>query len=437
MQPGSPSDDAPPVAEQLPRHTTPTWEVELLISGVAVFAMLQLPGWLDDRWFALRPRLDEGWLAPLLYIYIYAKSGVLLLAGTFVVHLLLRARWIALVGMHSVHPAGIDWDRLRIGPVQREVEQAHYVSAEATIERADNGATTVFAIGVMLASLLLVISVVLLGLYSIVHWLAARAGLQLDPGSTFLAVFFALMAPTLVAARFDRTYGARLSNFPRARAWLARLFALYGRLGFGQGSNPTIALLVSRSSRLRTTLMTMAIVLLAVFAAITGYRIGGDPARFGAYDLFPHVDPGSERVVGTAYYDDTRNPDRDDALPYIQSVVVTGPYLRLVVPYRPRSDDDALRTGCPALRSRTATAASTAASTLACMQATHAVALDRVRLEGLRYDIGTDPRTDRPALVAMIDVRALSPGRHVLAVSHPPVHLALSPSTADVIPFWR
>ena len=39
----------------LPRRTTPTWEVELLISGVAVFAMLQLPGWLDDRLFALLP----------------------------------------------------------------------------------------------------------------------------------------------------------------------------------------------------------------------------------------------------------------------------------------------------------------------------------------------------------------------------------------------
>src|SRR3954469_3070174 len=112
MQPGSPSDDAPPVAEQLPRHTTPTWEVELLISGVAVFAMLQLPGWIDDRWFALRPRLDASWLDALIYIYIYAKSGVMVLAVTFVVHLLLRARWIALVGMHSVYPAGIDWDRL-------------------------------------------------------------------------------------------------------------------------------------------------------------------------------------------------------------------------------------------------------------------------------------------------------------------------------------
>ena len=41
----------------LPNRTTPTWEVELLISGVAVFAMLQLPGLLDDAVMALEPRL--------------------------------------------------------------------------------------------------------------------------------------------------------------------------------------------------------------------------------------------------------------------------------------------------------------------------------------------------------------------------------------------
>ena len=39
------TDAAPPPPpndpDALPEHTTPTWEVELLISGIAVFAMLQ------------------------------------------------------------------------------------------------------------------------------------------------------------------------------------------------------------------------------------------------------------------------------------------------------------------------------------------------------------------------------------------------------------
>ena len=101
---------------QLPRHTTPTWEVELLISGVAVFAMLQLPELLDRTVLEWQPRLVDRW-ADLLWIdYIYAKSAALILAATFVIHLLMRARWIALVGMLSIYPKGVDWKALRRGP---------------------------------------------------------------------------------------------------------------------------------------------------------------------------------------------------------------------------------------------------------------------------------------------------------------------------------
>ena len=122
-------------ARHLSRRTTPTWEVELLISGVAVFAMLQLPGWLDDGIFALEPRLGEDWRQILILGYIYAKSAAMILATTFVLHLLLRARWIALVGMHSVYPEGILLDKLRLGPIQQKIEREINKPMQERIER--------------------------------------------------------------------------------------------------------------------------------------------------------------------------------------------------------------------------------------------------------------------------------------------------------------
>jgi hypothetical protein len=431
----SPPESSETTLDRLPRHTTPTWEVELLISGVAVFAMLQLPGWLDDRWFALRPRLDASWLEPLGFIYVYAKSGVMVLATTFVVHLLMRARWIALVGMHSVYPAGIDWTRLRMGPVQREVEQRHYGSAESTIDRADNSATIVFAIGVMLASLLLVLSIFLLVVYAAAHWLVARFALQLDPGKTLLWIIAIVLLPIPLAVQFDRRFGSRVTSGGKVHALLARVFGVYGRLGMGQAANPTIALLSSRSSRLRTTLATMAIVIVAVMTAVMSYKIASDPSRFGSYALFPRMEPGSGQSFDAAHYDDARNPDRDAAVPYIQAAVITGPYLHLVVPYRPVLDDPALQHDC-----KDAGAADNKAAELrfACLQRLHAVTLDG---EPVRADfvIGSDPRTDRPALVAMIDVRALAAGRHLLSIAQPalPNDPETKPMLLDRIAFWR
>src|SRR5690606_17387470 len=144
----------------LSRRTTPTWEVELLISGVAVFAMLQLPGWLDDRMFALEPRLDEDWRIVLALSYFYAKSAAVVLAATFAMHLMLRAQWIALVGVHSVYPQGIRLDRLRMGPIQRSIETERQGTTEAAIERADNRSSVAFAIGVSVALIIASVCVI-------------------------------------------------------------------------------------------------------------------------------------------------------------------------------------------------------------------------------------------------------------------------------------
>jgi hypothetical protein len=433
-----PADDTLLSIDALPRHTTPTWEVELLISGVAVFAMLQLPGWLDDRWFALRPRLDANWADALLIIYIYAKTAALVLAATFVAHLLLRARWIAQVGMHSVHPEGIRWDRLRMGPVQREVEQQRYVSAEVSIERADNRATTVFAIGVMLASVLLTFAVIALLGYSIAHWGAQALGLPLAAGDILLVVCAAIMVPKLLAIRTDRAAGARLPATGVSRRALAAVFRGYQRLGLGQANNPAMTLVASHGNRLRTALMSSIVIGCAIFAAIFSYHAERDATQFGQYAAFPQPTPDSPLAFDSAHYDDRRNPARDPAVPYVQGAVVSGPYLQLVIPYRPLDDGETLRDACPALARATPDMRPTVA--LACLRQAHALALDG-RPVAADVVVGSDARTDRPALIAMIDIRALPAGKHVLLVARSAGAVPASAQNArrspDRIVFWR
>ena len=74
---------------------------------------------------------------------------------------------------------------------------------------------------------------------------------------------------------------------------------------------------------------------------------------------------------------------------------------------------------------------------LECLQRVHAVALDGHPVRTLRYDAGTDPRTDRPVLVAMLDVRGLAPGRHELRVARTDVVAGSDETPFWVIPFWR
>lgn len=411
-------------AHQLPRHTTPTWEVELLISGIAVFAMLQLPGLLDDAIFAWRPRFSAEWSMPLVTVYLYAKSAAVVLAGTFVVHLVLRARWIALVGMLSVHPAGVDWDKLRMGPIAREIEMQRMGSIEDAIERADNRATTLFAIGVTLASLLAVLTLLVGGGLLLALVVGAPAS------SNLLLIAIALLVlPFALAQLADRRIGARLAPAGHGRRIIAAVLGAYTRAGFGTARNPVFALLASQGGRRRVAIQTGVTAMLVVTAVATSYFAMREPGLLGSYTQFPKAGEGA---VLPSHYDDERNPARDPADPFIQSAVVPGAYLRLTVPYQPAHDEPAMRRNCPkALSGATAGGSD---PLLQCLQQLHALVLDGKPL-AVAYEIGADPRTDRPALVAMIDVRDLSRGRHELRVAR--ADIPAKDDNTYVIPFWR
>ena len=230
--------------DALPQHTTPTWEVELLISGVAVFAMLQLPGWLDAHYFDLHARLGADWRPILQTAFLYLRATAMILAATFVLHLLLRAAWIALVGLDSVYPEGVDWPRLRVGPLTRSLLHARNGSFADAIERADNRATLVFASGVLLAQvtlkfvLLIVLAAAVVLAAGMIHPIPAA-------GVWAMLAFTAFLLPFVLAWAFDRRWGARLRPDGRIARTLTAILRGYLRIGFGFSGSPG-ALMISR-----------------------------------------------------------------------------------------------------------------------------------------------------------------------------------------------
>jgi hypothetical protein len=413
---------------RLSKHTTPTWEVELLISGVAVFAMLQLPGRLDDAIFALRPRFTADWSTMLAVIYLYAKSAAVLLAATFVVHLVLRARWIALVGMHSIYPQGIAWDRLRLGPNARRVERARMDDVPAAIERADNGATTVFAIGVTLALLLVVVTLV------VAAFLAVPLAIGITPHPNLIITAVAcVVAPYGLLQLVDRRFGAKLAEDGAASRLLRLLLRAYGAIGMGNARNIVFALLASHGGRARVVLATGSIMVAVTLAVSIGYFNMREPDPVGSYGGFPAAGEKVPYTVGAAHYGDRRDAAREGEVPYVRTLVAAHSYLEVLVPYRPSTDEPAMQRECPQAHALSDPATRVAAE-LACLARIHALTLDG-RALSVAFDTSTDPDTGRPVLLAMVDVRALAPGRHELRTPRLDAH---EDEPKDyVIPFWR
>jgi hypothetical protein len=202
----------------------------------------------------------------------------------------------------------------------------------------------------------------------------------------------------------------------------------YARIGIGRTQYVWL-LLSSRIGEVRFVLLIWLIVVpTAIFGALT-LLPSDSPYRLGEYAAFPYL-ANSSRAINAAYYDDQRDLIRDPAVPYIQ----------LVVPYQPGRDTAALRQQCAAALDVTE-APARAEHTLDCLGKLHAVTLDGKPVAGLRYETGSDARARRPALMAMIDVRSLTPGRHELRVANAPPAPGRKPERDPideyVIPFWR
>lgn len=435
------SDTTPPPADanQLPQRTTPTWEVELLISGAAVFAMLQLPGWLDDRVFDLAPRFAHELSEALMLIYIYMTSAAIVLAITFALHLGLRAHWIAMVGVHSVYPDGVRWDRLRMGPVQREVALRRSGTAEDCIERADNRATMVFAFGIMAATVLFLLSLTACLAFAATMAVNSIGRLHFNAFHTFLLLYAVALLPWFLASSVDLVLGKHLRPGGLVRRMLDAIFAVYWRVGMLRGFS-TGNVVASHGGQRRVFLLMLAVFLPVVIGVFTYWMSENSSRPFGSYAMFPDFGADSAHRMDAAHYGDLRDPERGATVPFVQSLLVTDAYLKLVVPYQPTRDGAALQRDCPAASTAPDDDAR-AVVLLDCLARLHPVSLDGKPLASLRYDATSDPRTDRPALQAMIDIRALAPGRHELRVARAPQPPGEDhehdKATAYTIPFWR
>lgn len=439
-QPG-PNDDRP---SRVPGRTTPTWEMELLLSGATVFALWQIAGAMAPFAAYLLPRLAPQFASIGGVIYIYLASGVIMIGLAFVIHLILRAYWVAMVGMHSVFPEGLRLDRLRGGPLMRETLLARWQDMDAAIERADNRATVVFGLGIGVASVLIPITLAVLAVYLLVAGVCSALG-DVDSASwAFPIVTLALMLPYFVVVFIDRRFGERLD--PKGWSYRAclKVFAFFSYLGMGREANPLVTLYSSNVGERRGTVVVMAVMLSTLLIATVTLMGERQQLGIGSYAAFPEPYRGMPGTVDGRHYASMQERDSDPLLPYLPDPVVGGDYLRLVVPYVPRLHArDLERCGGRGgdLDDRQAEA-QRRSSLLDCFGKRFTVTMD-----GQTVPVGpdwyTDPRRNVRGLLFMVPAKELAPGRHELVVT------AKDPDPADgseddetrplpdVLPFWR
>ncbi|GLC26441.1 hypothetical protein [Roseisolibacter agri] len=422
----------------VPRDTTPTFELEMLVSGAVLFGLFQLAGELEQWVHYWQPHVG------LLGTFLVSGGGMLGraalygLIACFVTHLAIRAYWVALVGANSVFPGGPRWDRMRqLGPIQTELTRARVRPLSEFITRADNAASIVFASGFVIA-LSLTTAIVIIVPFALLVWALQRV-LRMETalivsGGIVLTLAVAQIGASLV----DYQRKERLD--PESRLGRAVRAALRFALST---STPAVrslwtVLMTNLSPKVAAAAMIAGAVILSAISISRSQADGGLPGASN-FRFFSDGGPGALSAARYA----TLGAEPDTRGPWIDADVVTGPYLRLHIPYRPLVHDLAMPAACPDVRPLdfddlgSAQARAATEAVLRCAARIHRIALDGRPLDSLRLRFLADPKANRRVFVAHVSVRGLAEGEHVLTV-WPAVRPGRPAATAPyTIPFWR
>lgn len=134
----------------LQRVSEQSWEPELLISGLAIYATIQIPQYVMDfyQYYRYNLQLGTGFideLMPLLVVGVML-TALKVLNFAFIFHFIVRAFWVGLVGLRSVFSEGIQYDKLEYSKFYRSEMKKRLGNQDSFLLATDRLASVIFSI---------------------------------------------------------------------------------------------------------------------------------------------------------------------------------------------------------------------------------------------------------------------------------------------------
>ena len=433
--------DTPPATVSGPRIAFErlrerTDELELIISGISLVALVALPSWLFGHWSRLELHAEGAQNVIVSVGFPLAIGLSYTLAGAFLLHLATRAYWVGLIGLKSAFPKGIQWDRVTsVGPLTRDNYRRSVVDLEAAIDSADRFASVVFAVVSLVALSVLWIGGLLLGVSLIAFLIgqltsiSERASALIVAGVTLLVagVPLAILLLDRGTAMFRRAGRSPSTRLRRVVDALNRVQSLT----FPQ--RLLLPVQLSLESNLPKRTFSIAFALLIAFTLLFGIaqmQFAREFAPVGSYTFMTDDDV----AVGlrTAHYENLRG-DHDALLrmPMIPSELIADSYLRVFLPHLPERDNKVLNKRCPAVTE--------ARERHACVAGLWTLAFDGQSVDVAAFDAAERRDLGMRGLLGYLAMAGLAPGRHELVAvwnaAETSKRLSRQPVTYT-IPFW-
>jgi hypothetical protein len=407
--PDKPVTPIDPDEAKLERLRDRTDEIELIISGLTTVALFTLPGWFFDTLMNVHAHHSVVTTMGVNVALIIVPGLFYVLGFCFAVHLMIRAYWAGLIGLRTVFPRGIDWDRTPgLGPVGRSYYQRNLPDLTRAISSADHLASSLFSV-ISLIALGMLWTALIIGLVVITAGvIGSRTGQtsQAITVATFLLVgLFGGVAVLLWL--LDAKFGRWFPTLQDRAGYRKLIHALIRLNSWVTPQRLILPVQLTLQSNTRPRLFSLMIASGAMMIILVGSVVYTRWTEFSLSEEFRYLDDESvARGFRSTYYEDLRSSrDRIRFYPMIDRFVQQDAVMTVFIPYYPLRDNLVLDTRC-------------APDTLPlnCLRDLWQVSLgDRVLapdqlIPAERFDLNLR------GLLGVVPLDGLEPGRHTLAL---------------------
>ncbi|MBX3697895.1 MAG: hypothetical protein R3F08_05580 [Dokdonella sp.] len=410
-----------------------TDELELLISGISLLALLALPNWFLDHWSRMAVHLEGERLALVSMVFPLAIGLSYTLAAAFLLHLAVRAYWVGLIGLKAAFPEGIRWASLRNhGPIVRNYFRERIVDLETSIDAADRFASVVFAMISLIALSIFWVGLVLMGVILFGMLAGALFGLPESGVDRIVeACSLVLIGIPLLIILLDRGSALlRRADVPPPQWLVAAVRPLLVVQSLIVPQRLMLPVQLSLESNFPRRVFSIAFMLVIVSTVLIGTYQLQLARQFAPLDSYALLDDTAvESGLRSAHYENLRSSE-DGLLrePMIPADIVSDSYLRLFIPHVPRYDNDIAREQC----------ADASRDGLHCLASMWTVMLDDRAVDTATFVASERRDLGMRGLQGYVPLDGLAPGRHELAIARTLTSPKAKAARVERyrIPFW-
>ncbi|MEM1327176.1 MAG: hypothetical protein AAGI23_14540 [Bacteroidota bacterium] len=186
-------NERPPFSDWLEKLQQESWHLELLVSGFAIFLLIQARAALSDVMIDINLHTN---FSDVLASAIFVFWGILVLSCyvliiSLIIHIIARGFWIGMIGLRSVQPK-VDYQRLRYTAVFDTYLKTNLSSLDRLLIRFDQISSAIFSFTFLIISMLLSVAVWFLFTTIIIHIVNAF-GDRIEDGLFFKILNYAML----------------------------------------------------------------------------------------------------------------------------------------------------------------------------------------------------------------------------------------------------